>query len=130
VRRDSVVWLGVICSLVSGTGCEYGTSAATDIQVHVALDPSPPIVGNADVTLMLADVNGSPVKDATVRLEGNMNHAGMRPSFADLREVEPGRYSGTIEFTMGGDWFILVTAKTLEGKTVERKIEVPGVKSS
>ena len=127
--RNSVVWLGVIGSLVSWTGCEHGPSAANDIQVQVTLDPSPPVLGNADVTLRLADGDGSPVRDADVRLEGNMNHAGMRPSFADLREVEPGRYSGTLEFTMGGDWFILVTAKTPEGKTVERKIDVPGVKS-
>jgi hypothetical protein len=96
--------------------------------VKLVLNPLPPVVGDADVTLTLASASGQPIADAEVRLEGNMNHAGMKPSFADLAEVEPGRYTGTLEFTMGGDWFILVTAKTKDGRNVERKIDVPGVK--
>jgi hypothetical protein len=65
-----------------------------------------------------------------VRVEGNMNHAGMRPSFADLHETEPGRYTGTLRFTMGGDWFLLVQATLPDGNQVEQKIDVPGVRSS
>jgi hypothetical protein len=87
------------------------------------------MIGDTTASLKLTDASGSPLEDATVRLEGNMDHAGMKPSFADLVETEPGKYSGTLEFTMGGDWFILVTAKTSDGITVERKIDVPGVKS-
>jgi hypothetical protein len=30
---------------------------------------------------------------------------------------------------MGGDWFLLVTAKTADGQRVERKIDVKGVKA-
>jgi hypothetical protein len=30
---------------------------------------------------------------------------------------------------MGGDWFILVNAKLPDGKSVERRIDVPGVKA-
>jgi hypothetical protein len=56
-----------------------------------------------------------------------MNHAGMVPEFAQAREMAPGRYQGDLEFTMGGDWFILVRAKLPDGRALERKIDVPGV---
>jgi hypothetical protein len=129
VLRDCVVGLGVAAALMLAIGCRPAVSDATETQVDLTLNPSPPRVGSADVLLKLADASGSPLEGASVRLEGNMNHAGMKPSFADLQEVEPGQYSGAIDFTMGGDWFILVTAKTPNGKTIERKIDVPGVKS-
>ena len=56
-----------------------------------------------------------------------MNHAGMVPVFADARETAPGRYEATLNFTMAGDWFILVQARLPDGRTVEQAIDVPGV---
>lgn len=123
----SIVWCGVAAATALFIGCRPAPPEVSDIEVDVTFDPAPPRIGSADVSLTLADKNGAPVKAATVRLEASMNHAGMKPSFADLEEVEPGRYSGTLEFTMGGDWFILVTVKTSHGETVERKVDVFGV---
>ena len=111
------------------TGCGSGESDSTSVQVDLAFDPSPPHAGDVDVELTLAEPGGAPLAGAEVRLEGNMNHAGMKPSFAELEEVEPGRYTGTLDFTMGGDWFVLVTAKKPDGSQMERKIDVPGVKA-
>ena len=109
-------------------GCSSQGSAEPELTMDLALDPAPPVVGETRVSLKMTGAGGSPVEGAEVRVEGNMNHAGMKPSFADLKEVEPGRYEGTLDFTMGGDWFLLITAKTADGKTVEQKIDVPGVK--
>lgn len=116
--------------LVALSGCLQQASNAADVQVDLTLDPSPPVVGDAEVSLKLTDSSGAPLKGADLRVEGNMNHAGMKPSFADLEEVEPGSYAGTLKFTMGGDWFLLVTGKTLDGKNVDAKIDVPGVKAN
>ena len=120
----------VACTVLTcAIGCApEATDAAKDVEVDLLVDPSPPVVGDADVTVTLASASGQPLAGAEVRLEGNMNHAGMKPSFADLSEVEPGRYTGTLEFTMGGDWFIFVTATTKDGRVVEHSIDVPGVK--
>ncbi|MCA9124682.1 MAG: FixH family protein [Planctomycetaceae bacterium] len=123
------VSLGLCAALLFCAGCRSASSEASQTEVDLTIDPSPPLVGDADVSLTLSDVGGAALAGADVRLEGNMNHAGMKPSFAELREIEPGRYVGTLEFTMGGDWFILMTAKTPDGKTVQRKIDVLGVKS-
>lgn len=120
---------GTVAMLVLAVGCGPATSDTADIQADLALDPSPPVVGDVDVLLKLADPTGAPIQGADVQLEGNMNHAGMKPSLADLEEVEPGHYSGTLDFTMGGDWFILVTATLPDGRKAEHKIDVPGVKA-
>ena len=63
-----------------------------------------------------------------MKLEGNMNHAGMTPVFADARETEPGKYEAALEFTMGGDWFVLVNVTLADGRKLSRKVDVRGVK--
>lgn len=126
----SLIWLVFASALlVTAAGCRPQGADTSGIEMALTLEPSPPVVGDANVALNVTDAKGEPVQGAEVKIEGNMNHAGMKPSFADLNETEPGNYAGTLEFTMGGDWFILVTATTAEGERVERKIDVPGVKS-
>ena len=121
--------LALCLAAVMFGGCGPAVESASDVEVELTLQPSPPVVGDAELDLKLTDASGAPLEGATVRVEGNMNHAGMKPSFADLEEGEPGRYTGTLDFTMGGDWFLLVTAKTADGKRMERKIDVKGVKA-
>lgn len=118
--------VGLVCLMI--IGCQSKIAAVSDAQVELQMDPAQPVVGDSQLSIRLNDSNGMPLKGAVVRVEGNMNHAGMKPSFADLTENDPGQYSGTLDFTMGGDWFLLVTATTLEGRTIERKIDVPRVR--
>lgn len=124
-----LAWIGVIVAILMTTGCGGSGTSSPDFQLDLVIEPSPPVVGDAKVSLALQDASGAPVVGATVRLEGNMNHAGMKPSFADLTEGEPGQYSGTLDFTMGGDWFILANVKGPDGESFEHKVDVPGVKA-
>ncbi len=122
--------VGYLCFGVWGlfvAGCGSPATETSDVQVEVTMKPSPPVVGNSSLSLRLADAQGKPIEGADVRVEGNMNHAGMKPSFAEMREIEPGEYTGMLDFTMGGDWFLLITATTTDGNLLERKIDVPGV---
>jgi hypothetical protein len=121
--------LAVVLLGLFSAGCPRAARESADTQVTLTTTPSPPVVGVAAVAVQLADSAGKPISGATLRLEGNMNHAGMTPSFADLKDVGAGRYEGSLDFTMGGDWFILVNAKLPDGKSVERRIDVPGVKA-
>ena len=127
--KGLVIGMCAGAALLFAGGCHSAQSEAPDVKAELALDPDPPVVGDNHLTLKLTDAKGAPLEGAKVKVEGNMNHAGMTPSFADLKETEPGRYAGTLKLTMGGDWFILVSAKTSDGKVVERKIDVPGVKA-
>ena len=108
-------------------GCARGGQSLSDVEVELAVEPQPPQVGPAVVLVTLAGAAGRPVAGARVELEGNMTHAGMVPVLAPAVEVEPGRYRGELEFTMGGDWFILVRAHLADGRSLEELVDVPGV---
>jgi len=110
-------------------GCRPNTAGtAIDAQATIEFDPSPPAVGRVGLKIVLTDTAGQPVRLGHLEVEGNMNHAGMRPVFTRLEEVEPGRYAGPIEFTMGGDWFLLLSGQIPGGGRFDKKVDVPGVK--
>lgn len=120
-------WISGLLLLLSLVGCSRGAKDLPEITVDLVISPEPPQLGPAAITVTLQDAEGEPISGARVELEGNMNHAGMVPVFADAVEVTPGRYQASLEFTMGGDWFILVRADLPDGRSMERKIDVPGV---
>ncbi|HWY87265.1 MAG TPA: FixH family protein [Gemmataceae bacterium] len=121
----------VILAVLPGHGCYRSaeTPDRLDVNLRLVIQPDPPRVGPALTTVQLTDTGGAPVKGATLRLEGNMSHAGMKPSFASAREVEPGKYEATLDITMGGDWFVLISGTLADGSKLNRKVDVPRVKS-
>ena len=119
------VLLGILLWCLAG--CSRGGADLLDVGVDLAIEPQPPQLGPATITVILTDANGLPISGAEVTLEGNMSHAGMAPVFADATEVSQGSYQAELEFTMGGDWFIIVSAALPDGRSMERTIDVPGV---
>lgn len=117
--------------LAALAGCSGGGShdGAEDVKVDFTLQPRPLRVGPATATIQLTDKGGQPLRGAALKLEGNMNHAGMKPVFADVKEVGPGKYEGTLELSMGGDWFVLIDGTLADGRKLKRKVDVPGVKA-
>jgi hypothetical protein len=75
----------------------------------------------------LRDASDQPISGATMELEGNMNHAGMVPVLAQATEVAPGQYRANLEFTMAGDWFILVRADLPDGRSMEHRADLAGL---
>ena len=121
-------WLAAALLLLALASCGRGGGRdLPDVGMDLVVEPSPPQLGPAAITITLHDADGRPISGAVVRLEGNMNHAGMVPVFADATEVAPGRYRAGLEFTMGGDWFILVRADLPDGRSMERQVDLPGV---
>jgi hypothetical protein len=114
------------CSLLLAA-CSRGGVDLPDIGVELEIEPQPVRVGMATATVTLTDAAGQTIQAADVELEGNMSHAGMVPVFASAEEVAPGKYQAQLEFTMGGDWFIVVRAALPDGRSLERTFNVPGV---
>jgi hypothetical protein len=115
--------------VLSAAGCQRGGEADRDVQVDLKVEPDPPQVGKASLTLVVKDAADRPIEGAKLKLEGNMSHAGMKPVFAEAREEKAGRYRADLEFTMGGDWFILIDGQLADGRSFRKKIDVKGVKA-
>ncbi|HYO16843.1 MAG TPA: FixH family protein [Thermoanaerobaculia bacterium] len=117
-----------VCLLAAG-GCQPPADSAPEVALGWTVAPAPPVTGPATFSLTLTDTAaGQPVAGAAVRLEGNMSHAGMKPVFGTAREMAPGRYEAPLDFTMAGDWFVLVEARLRDGRTLQRQVDVRGVR--
>lgn len=121
------ILLLVLCVLT--TGCQSSGEAQPDIRLDWKIEPSPPRMGKTTLSLTLRDSTGHLITGADVKLEGNMSHPGMKPVIANAEEVEPGQYSAEMNFTMAGDWFVIVTTSIGDSTEVEKQIKVPGVRS-
>ena len=91
--------------------------------------PWPARVGPAIVTLRISDPGGPAVTGARIGLEADMSHPGMRPEFGEAREIGAGRYQGRLDFTMAGDWVILLHISLPGGRKLERQFDVAGVRA-
>ena len=131
----------LVCSLAAGcngtTSCSFafplrwgGDSDPSDaISITWTLDPSPPIVGTPTVARMtIRDREQKPVIGARLRLEGLMSHPGMAPVVADAVERGQGTYDAPLQFTMAGDWILLVTGQLADGSRLTKRIEIAGVR--
>jgi hypothetical protein len=129
LTKKSWLWLGSLLLILLAllAGCRRSGQDLADVRVDLVVNPNPPQVGEARLTLTLSDSAGQPISGAEVEFEGNMSHAGMAPTFTQASEVAPGRYEAPLEFNMAGDWFILVRATLPDGRQLERQVDVPGV---
>lgn len=127
--RTLLAAVACACALL-GAACRL-TEPTPDFLVQHDVSPSPPGVGRpTTVSLKVIDfLVSKPVSGARITLEGNMTHAGMTPVFAEAKETEPGSYRATLEFTMAGDWVVLVHAALPDGRKIERQFDVKGVRA-
>lgn len=125
------VFLSLLSMLTAAgaTACSRAAGSEPDVRIASTLLPDPPVMGPATVDVVLTDPSGQPIQGASVRVEGNMSHAGMVPSIASVNEVEPGHHRAALELTMAGDWFLLVHTRLGDGRTVERTVRVPSVRA-
>ena len=100
------------------------------VSVQERISPQPVKIGPASLSIALADESSQPISHATIKVEGDMSHPGMSPVFADAKETEPGKYQAQINFTMGGDWVVLLHIQLPDGGRVERQINVPNVQTT
>lgn len=122
---------GLVLLVAAGVvlcGCRP-KSKQTDPNAHVAIqfDPSPPAAVVTTLNVTVTDAAGQPLRITDLAVEGDMNHAGMKPVFAQLKETTPGHYSGRIDFTMGGDWILMFSGDQGDGGRFEKRVDVPGV---
>jgi len=110
------------------TGCSRQPDSTSTVTIEHEISPEPARIGSVVVTFRLADLAAKAVTGAHIALEAEMSHAGMAPVFGEAKEIAPGRYQAHLAFEMAGDWVILLHVILPGGQTLERQIDVRGVR--
>jgi hypothetical protein len=121
VRRVAGILLLVLA------GCRPPSDPSPEVSLRWTAQPEPPTTGLLTLSLDLSE-RRQPVQGAEVRVEGTMTHPGMAPVSATAAETSPGRYVGRMDLSMAGDWVFLVDARLRDGRTLHRRIDLPGVR--
>jgi membrane fusion protein, copper/silver efflux system len=98
------------------------TAAATEmpryrvgaLEVGIATDPATPRVGANTLTVEVRDANGVPLTGVRLDAFAEMGAMGAMAAMrapVDLEEVAPGRYEGTFDLSMRGEWPLTVRIK-------------------
>lgn len=124
VRRGSA--FAALLAVGSLTACGGAGADSAGVTTELVFDP-PAVVGDTTCSVRVFDAAGAPMSGARVDIEGNMNHAGMVPVLRTAEEVEPGLYRTPFEFTMGGDWFVILSIDTPDGDYAEVVWDLPAV---
>jgi hypothetical protein len=119
--------VGLAATLVGVLAAACAKPAADSIDLTWALRPERPTIGPATLTVTLGEPHAA-ASGTRVRVVGHMTHPGMRPVEAEATRCGHGVYQADLTFTMAGDWALLVTIELADGRRVERRIDVPGVR--
>ena len=131
-RRRAASWFFLVLTIASvlcTIGCRNRSSAGQGIAVRNEISPWPARQGEATVSFQLADSNAYPVSHARISVEGDMAHPGMAPVFSDAHETSPGSYEAHVNFSMGGDWVLLLHVTLADGRKFDKQVDVKGVES-
>lgn len=116
----------VLLALSAGCGRMQPAGGAPQdgFAMTLAAQPSPPVVGAGTLIVSLRDPAGQPVADARLQVEGNMNHAGMKPSIGKVTAAEEGQYTIALPWTMAGDWYVDIKATLTDGRVISRRFPI------
>jgi YtkA-like len=132
-RREQLVAAAFFCGILNAA-CdrfprEPGPPPVNDVTVEWKMTPTPTGVGVvtlAEVTLR--DGERRPVRGATLQVEGHMSHPGMAPVIVQATERSEGVYAAQLQFSMNGEWIVIVTGNLSDGRRLSRRVAVANVK--
>ena len=119
-----------MCIRDRAVGCAKTTGIPSYVDFQYKSDPSYPRVGLNIFTVTLTSKAGERLAGAHVSLEGDMSHAGMSPVLGDAREIEPGRYQGSLDLNMRGDWTVLFHIKLANGVAFDRQVDMRNIQAN
>ena len=111
----AIVLAAVLWFLLSDAGGDTPAATASalpryragDLQVAVGIDPRTARVGDNTIMVEVMDADGNPVEGVEVEAFAEMAAMGAMPAMrapADLKQTGPGRYAGSINLAMRGEW--------------------------
>ncbi len=90
---------------------------AGELEIAVDIDPATAQVGDNKIMIEVRDSEGQPVQDVDIDAYATMPAMGAMPAMrapADLEKVGPGRYEGSMDLAMRGEWPLTVEIKDVQ----------------
>tara|TARA_R110002096_G_scaffold364311_1_gene557384 strand:- start:27214 stop:29103 length:1890 start_codon:yes stop_codon:yes gene_type:complete len=87
---------------------------AGDLEIAIDIDPSTARVGDNTLVIEVRDADGQPIENVDIEAFAQMPAMGAMPAMrapADLKPMGPGRYEGSVDLTMRGEWPLTVEIK-------------------
>lgn len=144
--RRSVIGAGIATLIVAGTAIylivqgapnRAGPSSAPaedmpryragGLEVGIATLPAPPREGENGLIVELRTPDGEPVSDVAVDAFAEMPAMGSMAAMrapAGLEQVAPGRYEGTMNLAMRGEWPLTITFESPDGQPVRLQFDL------
>ncbi|MDO9301236.1 MAG: FixH family protein [Anaerolineales bacterium] len=103
-----IVGLTVLLAACGGSAPAEETASSKDVNIVVASNPSPAMVGDVELQLTITDANGNPIEGAKVDVGADHPAmAGMGMSGL-ATEQGGGKYSIKANFSDPGDWKLTI----------------------
>lgn len=135
-QSKTLLWVAGVVALVAvgggiylfmpGSGANAPVSVVEDeipryraggLEIGVRTDPATPRVGDNRLIVEVRDANGNFVS-TQIDAYAEMPAMGAMPAMrapADLQETAPGRYEGTMDLSMRGEWPLTMTIESADG---------------
>ena len=121
--------LGVALVAAALAGCWRTASSTNEITLRWTVEPSTPSASTDTLTrITLQDEQQRPVPGARLQLEAHMSHPGMAPVVRRLTDRGGGVYETHLQFSMAGDWVLVVTGELPDGRRITRSLPIAGVR--
>ena len=98
------------------SGCRKAVEPQAAIAIECGISPQPVRVGPVVFSVKLRDAAGAPAVGARVKLEADMSILAWRRYLAKLGKLRRGKYQGSLEFGMPGDWVALIHVTLPDGR--------------
>jgi len=95
---------------------------APEVMIYAVHSPSPPTVGEGEMTLSFVDGSGAPVRVSSLSLKADMTHPGMTPWLADVEALEESQFTLPVSWSMAGDWILQIEAELSDGRRLRRTL--------
>lgn len=90
---------------------------AGDLEIAIDIDPGTARVGDNALMIELRDADGQPIENVDIEAFAQMPAMGAMPAMrapADLKPMGSGRFEGSMDLTMRGEWPLTVQIKDQE----------------
>ena len=118
-----LVTMSVLLVACGGTEMPAPESSAKSVNIKVESNPTPAVVGDAELVFTITDASGNPIEGARVDVSADhtdMSAMGMSGAATDQGS---GRYSIDANFSMTGSWKLTVYVRNDAGLDYKEDIE-------